>query len=229
LPAKIQVREALELYASFYREPADVDGLLAQWGLMDKARSRFGKLSGGQRQRLAVALAMVGTPRVVVLDELTTGLDPHARRIAWELVERVRDAGVTVLLVTHFMEEAERLCDRVAIIDGGRVVAVDTPAGLAARGPAAAQRMRFRPSEPVDDALLLALPEVRTVERHGAHLEVTGTSEVIGAVTAYLARRQIIAADLRVEQSSLDDAFIALTSHTAPAADASAASPSQES
>ncbi|MEY9904136.1 ABC-2 type transport system ATP-binding protein [Catenulispora sp. MAP12-49] len=213
LPAKIQVREALELYASFYREPADVEQLLTQWDLTDKATARFRKLSGGQKQRLAVALAMVGNPRVAVLDELTTGLDPHARRIAWEMVEQVRAAGVTVLLVTHFMEEAERLCDRVAIIDAGRVVAVDTPAGLAARGSAAGQRMRFRPSEPVEDAPLLALPEVRTVERHGAYLEVTGTSEVIAAVTAYLARRQIIAAELRVEQSSLDDAFIALTSH----------------
>jgi ABC-2 type transport system ATP-binding protein len=213
LPAKIQVREALELYASFYRDPVDVGELLARWELGDKAGARFGKLSGGQKQRLAVALAMVGGPRVVVLDELTTGLDPHARRTAWDMVERVRAAGVTVLLVTHFMEEAERLCDRVAIIDAGRVVAVDTPAGLAARGPAAGQRMRFRPSETVDEAALLALPEVRSVERHGAYLEVTGSSEVISAVTAYLARRQIIAAELRVEQSSLDDAFIALTSH----------------
>jgi len=225
LPAKIQVREALELYASFYREPADIDSLLTQWDLADKAKARFGKLSGGQKQRLAVALAVVGNPRVVVLDELTTGLDPHARRIAWEMVEQVRADGVTVLLVTHFMEEAERLCDRVAIIDAGRVVAVDTPAGLAARGPAAGQRMRFRPSEPVDEAALLALPEVRSVERHGAYLDVTGDSEVIGAVTAYLARRQIIAAELRVEQSSLDDAFIALTSHPGDAAHAAHAAP----
>ena len=213
LPSKIQVREALELYASFYREPADVGRLLAQWDLTEKAGARFGKLSGGQKQRLAVALAMVGNPRVVVLDELTTGLDPHARRVAWEMVERVRASGVTVLLVTHFMEEAERLCDRVAIIDAGRVVAVDTPARLAACGPAGGQRMRFRPSEPVDEAALLALPDVRGVERHGAYLEVTGGSEVIGAVTAYLARRQIIAAERRVEQAGLDDAFIALTGH----------------
>ncbi|NUR30194.1 MAG: ABC transporter ATP-binding protein [Catenulispora sp.] len=213
LPGRIQVREALELYASFYRDPADVDALLDQWGLADKATARFGKLSGGQQQRVAVALAMVGRPRVVILDELTTGLDPHARRAAWEMVEKVRDAGVTVLLVTHFMEEAERLCDRVAVIDRGRIAALDTPAGLAARGPAAAQRMRFRPSQPVDDAELRALPEVASVERHGAHLEVTGDADVISAVTAYLARHRIIAAELRVEQSSLDDAFIALTSH----------------
>jgi ABC-2 type transport system ATP-binding protein len=211
LPAKIQVREALELYASFYREPVDVGQLVERWELAPKAR--FGKLSGGQKQRLAVALAMIGSPRVVVLDELTTGLDPHARRTAWEMVEQIRADGVTVLLVTHFMEEAERLCDRVAIIDAGRVVAVDTPAALAARGPAAGQRMRFRPSQAVDEAALSALPEVRGVERHGAYLEVTGSSEVIGAVTAYLARRQIIAGELRVEQGSLDDAFIALTRH----------------
>jgi ABC-2 type transport system ATP-binding protein len=229
LPGKIQVREALELYASFHRAPADVDVLLEQWELRDKAKARFGKLSGGQKQRLAVALAMVGNPRVVVLDELTTGLDPHARRVAWEMVEQVRAAGVTVLLVTHFMEEAERLCDRVAIIDAGRVVAVDTPAGLAARGPAAGQRMRFRPSAPVEDALLLALPDVRSVEHRGAYLEVTGTSEVIGAVTAFLARRQIIAAELRVEQSSLDDAFIALTRHAAAGPEISSPFASQES
>ena len=104
LPGRIQVREALELYASFYREPADVGRLLAQWDLTGKATALFGKLSGGQKQRLAVALAMVGNPRVVVLDELTTGLDPHARRVAWAMVEQVRAAGVTVLLVTHFME-----------------------------------------------------------------------------------------------------------------------------
>ncbi|GAA1951506.1 ABC transporter ATP-binding protein [Catenulispora subtropica] len=220
LPGKIQVREALELYASFYRDPADVGELLEQWGLADKAKARFGRLSGGQKQRLAIALAMVGNPRVVVLDELTTGLDPHARRTAWELVEQVRAAGVTVLLVTHFMEEAERLCDRLAVIDRGRVVALDTPAGLAARGPAAAQRMRFRPSQAVDVAELRALPGVTSVERHGAHLEVAGDADVIGAVTAYLARRQIIAAELRVEQSSLDDAFIALTSHATAAQEA---------
>ncbi|MFD0639102.1 ABC transporter ATP-binding protein [Catenulispora yoronensis] len=219
LPARIRVREALELYASFYRAPADVGELLELWGLADKAEARFGKLSGGQRQRLAVALAMVGNPRVVVLDELTTGLDPQARRTAWDMVRKVRDAGVTVLLVTHFMEEAERLCDRLAVIDRGRVAALDTPAGLTGRGPAGAQRMRFRLSQPIDAADLLALPEVTAAERRGDHWEVTGDAEVIGAVTAHLARRQIIAGELRVAQTSLDDAFIALTSHARAGAD----------
>jgi ABC-2 type transport system ATP-binding protein len=213
LPSKIKVREALELYASFYREPADPRRLMERWRLTDKAGTRFGKLSGGQKQRLAIALAMIGNPEVVVLDELTTGLDPHARLTAWELVGQIRDAGVTVLLVTHFMEEAERLCDRIALIDSGRVVAIDTAAGLAARA-GGGHRMRFRPSEPIEDALLMSLPEVNEVTHHGAQLEVTGNQNLVQAVTSLLAHRQIIAAGLRVEQTGLDDAFIALTSRT---------------
>ncbi|MBO2455476.1 ABC transporter ATP-binding protein [Actinomadura barringtoniae] len=218
LPPKLTVREALRLYASFYRDPVDPELLITQWGLEAKAGTRYGKLSGGQQQRLAIALAMVGSPRIVVLDELTTGLDPAARRAAWDLIERIRDAGVTVVLVTHFMEEAERLCDRLALIDAGRVVAVDTPAGLTAR-VGTPQRMRFRPSEPVDEALLLALPEVTGVTRQGKHLEVNGTENVVQAVTALLARRHIIAADLRVEQTTLDDAYLALTRSTAAGSD----------
>jgi ABC-2 type transport system ATP-binding protein len=149
---------------------------------------------------------------VVVLDELTTGLDPHARRETWGLVEQVRDTGVTVLLVTHFMEEAERLCDRLALIDHGRVVALDTPDGLAARD-GDGQRMRFRPSAPIEDADLLALPEVATLARHGSQIELTGGADLVGAVTSLLARRQVVAGGLRIERSSLDDAFIHLTEH----------------
>ena len=132
LPAKLRVREALELFASFYPEPADIDVLLDQLDLRDHARSSFGKLSGGQKQRVSIALALVGQPELAILDELTTGLDPHARRETWRLVEGVRASGVTVLLVTHFMDEAERLCDRVAIFDAGRVVVTGTPAELRA-------------------------------------------------------------------------------------------------
>jgi ABC-2 type transport system ATP-binding protein len=132
LPAKLRVREALELFASFYPEPADIDVLLDQLDLHDHARSSFGKLSGGQKQRVSIALALVGQPELAILDELTTGLDPHARRETWRLVEGVRATGVTVLLVTHFMDEAERLCDRVAIFDAGRVVATGTPTELRA-------------------------------------------------------------------------------------------------
>ncbi|MEU8630905.1 ABC transporter ATP-binding protein [Amycolatopsis sp. NPDC048633] len=132
LPAKLRVREALELFASFYPDPADVDVLLDRLDLRDHSRAYFGKLSGGQKQRVSIALALVGNPELAILDELTTGLDPHARRETWRLVEGVRATGVTVLLVTHFMDEAERLCDRVAIFDAGRVVATGTPAELRA-------------------------------------------------------------------------------------------------
>ncbi|WP_377268888.1 ABC transporter ATP-binding protein [Peterkaempfera sp. SMS 1(5)a] len=210
LPEKLTVREIAELYACFYTRPADVPLLLDQWGLSECADRRYGKLSGGQQQRLALALAVVGNPRMVVLDELTTGLDPHARRNAWAMVERIRDAGTTVLLVTHVMEEAEHLCDRIAVIDAGRLVALDTPAGLAAKA-SADQRLRFRPSERLDDRLLLELPEVDQVVHHGAQLEVIGTGNLVHAVTALLARHQVIAHGLRVEQATLDDAFVALT------------------
>lgn len=130
LPDDLRVGEAIKLYRSFYSDGADPDRLLAELGLKAKRNTRFKNLSGGQAQRLSIALALVGNPRIAVLDELTTGLDPHARREVWQLIEQIREAGVTVLLVSHFMDEAERLCDRIAIIDRGRVAALDTPAGL---------------------------------------------------------------------------------------------------
>jgi ABC-2 type transport system ATP-binding protein len=179
-------------------------------GLAGKSKTRFGQLSGGQRQRLSIALALVGSPRVVVLDELTTGLDPQARRDTWELIEGVRARGVTIVLVTHFMEEAERLCDRVALIDAGRVVAMDTPAALAERVQAE-QRIQFRPSVPFDDALLTSLADVTSVVHRGDGVVVTGNSNALNAVASVLARHQIVAQQLRVEQASLEDAFIALT------------------
>ncbi|MEV5327372.1 ABC transporter ATP-binding protein [Nonomuraea sp. NPDC052634] len=210
LPEKIKVWEALDLYASFYPDPADWRELLERVGLGPKRDTAFKKLSGGQRQRLSVALALVGRPRVAVLDELTTGLDPQARRDTWELIEQVRTSGVTIVLVTHFMEEAERLCDRIALIDAGRVVATDTPAGLIAQ-VGGEQRLRFRPSAPVDDALLLALPEVREVSRSGEQVVVTGSGNLAPAVTLALAHHQVVPGDLRIEQATLDDAFLALT------------------
>src|SRR6202522_2605629 len=133
LPDKLRVGEILDMSRSFYREPADVGELIEVLGLAGKRRDYYRSLSGGQRQRLSVAVALIGKPRVAVLDEMTAGLDPQGRLDAWRLIEQVRDRGATVLLVTHFMEEAERLCDRVALVDGGRIVALDTPAGLAAR------------------------------------------------------------------------------------------------
>jgi ABC-2 type transport system ATP-binding protein len=213
LPEKMSVREALELYSAFYPDPVDWRALARELGLTEKLNARYAKLSGGQKQRLSIALALVGDPRIAILDELTTGLDPQARRDTWELIEQIRDRGVTVLLVTHFMEEAERLCDRVAVIDAGAVAALDTPTGLIA-GIATEQRIRFRPSKPMDDALLTSLPEVLHVRHHGGRIEVVGTGNLLHAVTSLLATNQIIAADLRVEQATLDDAFVRLTGRT---------------
>jgi ABC-2 type transport system ATP-binding protein len=132
LPDKLQVREALDLYASFYPDPADPGELMRELGLTDHADTTYSKLSGGLKQRLSIALALIGKPVVAILDEVTTGLDPHARRETWQIIEGLRDRGVTILLVTHYMDEAERLCDRIAVIDAGRVVTTDTPAGLVA-------------------------------------------------------------------------------------------------
>ncbi|MEV4290313.1 ABC transporter ATP-binding protein [Nonomuraea bangladeshensis] len=210
LPEKIKVWEALDLYASFYPDPADWNELLERVGLGHKRHATFKKLSGGQRQRLSVALALVGRPRVAVLDELTTGLDPQARRDTWELVEQIRASGVTIVLVTHFMEEAERLCDRLALIDAGKVVATDTPAGLIQQA-GGEQRVRFRPSAPVTDDVLLALPGVRAVERNGDQVAVSGAGNLAATVTLALARQEIVPGDLRIEQATLDDAFLALT------------------
>ncbi|MEU9410477.1 ABC transporter ATP-binding protein [Streptomyces sp. NPDC048281] len=210
LQPKLTVREALELYASFYPGPLDWTPLAERLGLTDKLATRFGKLSGGQKQRLFIALALIGNPRVVVLDELTTGLDPRARRDTWELIEDVRDRGVTVLLVTHFMEEAQRLCDRIAVIDKGRVAALDTPAGLIRRS-AGATVISFTPSAPLDDHDLAGLPALASVERKDGRITLSGTDETVNAVITLLARHRITAHQLRVVDATLDDAFLDLT------------------
>ncbi|MEV5847828.1 ABC transporter ATP-binding protein [Streptomyces sp. NPDC051985] len=210
LQAKLTVREALELYASFYDGPLAWAPLAERLGLADKLATRFGKLSGGQRQRLFIALALIGNPRVVVLDELTTGLDPRARRDTWELIEDVRDRGVTVLLVTHFMEEAQRLCDRIAVIDKGRVAALDTPAGLIRRS-AGATVISFTPSAPLDDRDLSDLPALASVERKDGRITLSGTDETVNAVITLLARHRVTAHQLRVVDATLDDAFLDLT------------------
>ncbi|MET8685916.1 ABC transporter ATP-binding protein [Streptomyces sp. NPDC004732] len=210
LQPKITVREALELYAAFYPNPADWRPLAERLRLTDKLDSRFGKLSGGQKQRLFIALALIGNPKVVVLDELTTGLDPRARRDTWELIEDVRDRGVTVLLVTHFMEEAQRLCDRIAVIDKGRVAALDSPAGLISRS-ASSTVMSFTPSAPLDERALAALPAVTSVEQHDGRYTLNGTDETVDAAITLLARHHITAHQLRVADATLDDAFLDLT------------------
>ncbi|MEN3361720.1 MAG: type transport system ATP-binding protein [Mycobacteriales bacterium] len=212
LADQIKVWEALDLYASFYPRPRDWRELLTQWGLADHRDAKFSTLSGGQKQRLFIALALVGNPEVAFLDELTTGLDPQARRATWKLVKQMRASGVTVVLVSHFMDEVEELCDRVAIFDSGRIVATDTPAGLVAAA-AIEQRMRFRPMAPLDEASLSGLPGVRAVSRSDDQVVVTGTGDFAGAVTGALARQQVLVANLRIDQHTLDDAYLALTGH----------------
>jgi ABC-2 type transport system ATP-binding protein len=210
LPDKLTVAEAIGLYSAFYRTPADGGALLDILGLAEQRNTRYRKLSGGQKQRLSIALALIGRPRIAVLDELTTGLDPAARRDTWALIDDICRQGVTIVLVTHFMDEAEQLCDRVAVIEAGRVAAIGSPAGLAGR-LGGDQRIHFRPSRPLADRLLTSLPEVTSVTRTGDSVLVTGTADALTAVTSALARDGIVAQRLRVEQPSLEDAFVAMT------------------
>ncbi|MCX8032490.1 MAG: ABC transporter ATP-binding protein [Thermoleophilia bacterium] len=212
LPPRIKVGEALGLYRSFYRQAADPAELLEVLGLSEKRGAYFKDLSGGQKQRLSIALALIGRPSVAVLDELTTGLDPQARRDTWEFIEGVRDRGVTILLVTHFMDEAERLCDRVALIDRGRLVALDTPARLA-EAVLGAKRMRFIPSRAFDERLLTDLAEVQSLEREGERLVVYGSGDLANAVILTLAARGIVAHDVELDSPSLEDAFVRLVGH----------------
>ncbi|MGI5428732.1 ATP-binding cassette domain-containing protein [Streptomyces sp. CA-179760] len=214
LQPKLTVREALELYAAFYPRPVDWRPLAERLGLEEKLTTRFAKLSGGQKQRLFIALALIGDPRIVVLDELTTGLDPRARRDTWQLIEEVRAGGVTVLLVTHFMEEAQRLCDRIAVIDKGRVAALDTPSGLIRRS-AGATVISFTPSTPLDDQELNTLPALVAVENKDGRITLSGTDDTVNAVLSLLARRHITAHQLRVTDATLDDAFLDLTEASA--------------
>ncbi|MFJ8932773.1 MULTISPECIES: ABC transporter ATP-binding protein [unclassified Streptomyces] len=207
---KLTVKEALELYSAFYPAPLDWRPLADRLRLTDKLGTRFAKLSGGQKQRLFIALALVGNPRVVVLDELTTGLDPRSRRDTWELIEEVRDSGVTVLLVTHFMEEAQRLCDRIAVIDRGRVAALDTPAGLISRA-AGSTVISFSPSAPLDERALAGLPAVTSVDHKDGRVTLNGTDDTVTALLTLLARQHITAHQLRVSDATLDDAFLDLT------------------
>ncbi|GAA1007563.1 ABC transporter ATP-binding protein [Streptomyces thermogriseus] len=211
----LTVREALELYSSFHPRPADWRPLAERLGLAPKLTTRFGRLSGGQKQRLFIALALVGDPRVVVLDELTTGLDPRARRDTWQLIEDIRANGVTVLLVTHFMEEAQRLCDRIAVIDKGRVAALDSPAGLVRRSTGATV-ISFTPSAPLDEDEVNALPGLVSVEHRGRRITLSGTDETVDAVITLLARTRVTAHQLRVTDATLDDAFLDLTGRPGP-------------
>ncbi|GAA1115735.1 ABC transporter ATP-binding protein [Nocardiopsis metallicus] len=211
LSERVTVREALRLFATFYADPADPEELMDTFGLREKADQQFTKLSGGQKQRLSIALALVGNPRVVVLDELSTGLDPAARRDTWAAVAALRERGVTAVLVTHFMDEAEYLCDRVAVLVGGSVVALDTPEALVAS--VSTTRVRFR-ARNTDVGALRELPGVREATAEGDALDLTGTGANLAfTVSAELGRQGITPAEFTVHNSGLEDVMLALRTH----------------
>ncbi len=209
LPPRLKVGEAVSLFASFYANPLDADELLESLGIKQFAGTAFKNLSGGQKQRLSIALALVGNPKLAILDELTTGLDPEARRETWHLIERMRERGVTVILVTHFMDEAERLCDRLALINQGTLRALDTPEAIAAK--AGESRVRFVPSQPVDDQTLRAIPGVSEIERKQRYITVTGTGDLASAVITALAAIGVGVSEVEARAGNLEDAFLKLT------------------
>jgi ABC-2 type transport system ATP-binding protein len=215
LPPRLRVGEALDLFASFYPSPLDPQQVLDSLGIKHLARVAFKSLSGGQKQRLSIALALVGSPKIAILDELTTGLDPEARRDTWALIERMRGRGVTVILVTHFMDEAETLCDRVALINRGVLRVLDTPEAIAAK--AGVNRVRFVPSQAVDDETLYAVRGVQVIERKERYVTVTGTGDLAASLINALAAKGIKVSELEARRGNLDDAFIKLTRDTVQA------------
>jgi ABC-2 type transport system ATP-binding protein len=209
LPDRIKVWEALELFASLVPGGPRWQDVLTQWGLDEKRDATFGSLSGGQQQRLFVALAVVNAPQLVFLDEMTTGLDPMSRRVTWDLVRQIRDSGSTVVLVTHFMDEAETLCDRIAIIDDKRVVALDTPDGLIERYAGDAE-VTFS-TDLAEVTFLDAVAGVEIVTRSGRRVGVTGKGPLLANVAAALVAKGEAPIDLRVKRASLEDVFLTLT------------------
>jgi ABC-2 type transport system ATP-binding protein len=209
LPDRLRVWEALDLFASFYQQSVDWNTLLDQLGLAEKRNAPIAKLSGGQKQRLFIALSLVNNPDVIFLDELTTGLDPQARHAIWDLVRNVREQGKTIVLTTHFMEEAERLCDRVAVVNRGKIIALDTPRNLIL-GLNAGTRIIFEVEGEFDPSLL---DEVAVrVERDGNRVVVYGNNNnSLSAVVQTLERQGCRFRDLHLEQPNLEDVFLTLT------------------
>jgi len=207
LPDKIRVAEAVRLFASVGAGKVDMDRLLADWGLETKRNAAFHSLSGGQRQRLFIALALVNRPELVFLDEMTTGLDPEARHEAWRLIEQVREMGTTVVLVTHFLDEAERLCDRLVVIQAGVLSATGTPAELVQRY---AGGITATFTADVDEASLAGLPGVTAVARRGSTTEISGEPAALLHLGHALVQRGVVPTDLRVHQPTLEDAYFRL-------------------
>jgi ABC-2 type transport system ATP-binding protein len=214
LQKRIKVREAVGLWASLYPKPVDGARLIEQLGLSDKRNAWFMTLSGGQKQRLFIALALINDPELVFLDELTTGLDPQARRAIWDLVRGIRQRGKTVFLTTHLMEEAERLCDRVAIIDHGRIVDIGAPAELVRRhGPD--RTVIVATDDPTAGERFQSLPQVTLVTRQGSQFTLRGRGDdFVTQVIHCLAEHRLRVIDFRTEVPTLEDVFLKLTGHT---------------
>jgi ABC-2 type transport system ATP-binding protein len=213
LQKRIKVREAVDFWASLYRKPIAGDRLIEQLGLSEKRNAWFMTLSGGQKQRLFIALALINDPELVFLDELTTGLDPQARRAIWDLVRGIRQRGKTVFLTTHLMEEAERLCDRVAILDHGRIVDIGTPEELVRRH--CPERTVI---VAVEDVAALerfrAIPQVDSVTSEGSTIIIRGRgTDLVTQVIQCLAEHRIRVLDFRTELPTLEDVFLRLTGH----------------
>jgi ABC-2 type transport system ATP-binding protein len=214
LQKRIKVWEALDLWASLYRKTVNGDRLLEQLGLSDKRNAWFMTLSGGQKQRLFIALALINDPEVVFLDELTTGLDPQARRAIWDLVRGIRDRGKTVFLTTHLMEEAERLCDRVAIIEHGRIVDIDRPSRLVDRH-CPERTVLLATVDASAEQRLRSLPHVHTVLQNDTQFTIRGEGEnLVAEIIECLSEHRIRVTDFRTELPTLEDVFLKLTGHS---------------
>jgi ABC-2 type transport system ATP-binding protein len=214
LQKRIKVWEAIDLWASLYARAVDGTRLLEQLGLIEKRNAWFMTLSGGQKQRLFIALALINDPELVFLDELTTGLDPQARRAIWDLVRGIRERGKTVFMTTHLMEEAERLCDRVAVIDRGRIVDVGAPAALVRRH-CPERAVIVTTGQPSAEARFRRLAGVTSVERRDADVVIRGRGdELVSSVIQCLAQHAIPVVDFRTESPTLEDVFLRLTGHS---------------
>lgn len=213
LQKRIKVREAVSFWASLYRKPVDGDRLIEQLGLSEKRNAWFMTLSGGQKQRLFIALALINDPELVFLDELTTGLDPQARRAIWDLVRGIRQRGKTVFLTTHLMEEAERLCDRVAIIDHGRIVDIGTPAELVRRH-CPERTVLVGTDDSTAPERFRGIPQVESVSSQGLQLTIRGRGDdLVTQVIQCLAEHRLRVIDFRTETPTLEDVFLKLTGH----------------
>jgi ABC-2 type transport system ATP-binding protein len=211
LPGRLKVWEAISLFSSFYKKNIESAPLLKELGLEEKKGSYFDKLSGGQKQRLFIALALLNDPDLIFLDELTTGLDPQARRATWNLITDIRSKGKTIFLTTHFMEEAERLCDRVAIMDHGKIIALETPQNLM-RNIGMETRLIFNIAGSFELYTLNAIKSISRYEKSGDNIIVYGhDKKMVKDTVNFLVNKNIDFYDLKTEQATLEDVFLTLT------------------